>query len=105
MNALLPHVDLAARSFVKIALLAEGQGLPVSSAAPHARPILDALWQLGLFGLAGMALAILGYKLFDLFTPGSLHREIVENKNVAAAIVGAAVILGVCLIVAATMVS
>ena len=35
---------------------------------------------------------------------GRLHREILENKNIAAAIVAAAVILGVCLIIAAAMV-
>ncbi len=45
----------------------------------------------------------LGYKLFDKCTPGDLHKEILENKNVAAAIVAAAVILGVCIIIAAAM--
>lgn len=42
--------------------------------------------------------------MFDKFTPGDLHREIIENKNVAAAIVGGAVIVGVCIIVAAAMI-
>ena len=49
-------------------------------------------------------MAIAGYKLFDKCTPGDLHREIVENKNVAAALVAGAVILGVCIIIAAAMV-
>ena len=44
-----------------------------------------------------------GYRLFDKFTPGDLHKEILENKNVAVAIIAAAVILGVCLIVAAAI--
>jgi uncharacterized membrane protein YjfL (UPF0719 family) len=57
-----------------------------------------------LFAVIGIAVAICGYKLFDRCTPGNLHREILENKNVAAAIVAAAVILGVCLIVAAAMI-
>lgn len=56
------------------------------------------------FSLVGTALAIIGYRLFDKFTPGDLHREIVEQKNVAAAIIGGAVIVGVCIIVAAAMV-
>ncbi|MBI5423931.1 MAG: DUF350 domain-containing protein [Opitutae bacterium] len=57
-----------------------------------------------LFALVGIALAIVGYKLFDKFTPGNLHREIVEERNVAAAIIGGAVILGVCIIIAAAMI-
>ncbi len=54
--------------------------------------------------MLGVALSIIGYKLFDHFTVGDLHKEIVENKNVAAAIVGAAVILGVSIIVAAAII-
>ena len=59
---------------------------------------------MAIFTVAGIALAIVGYKLFDRFTPGQLHKEIVENKNVAAALIGAAVIIGVCIIVAASIV-
>lgn len=55
------------------------------------------------FAVVGILLAILGYRLFDKFTPGDLHKEIVENKNLAAAMVGAAVIVGVCLIVQAAI--
>ena len=56
------------------------------------------------FSFLGILVAIAGYKLFDKCTPGDLHREIVENKNVAAALVAGAVILGVCIIIAAAMV-
>ena len=35
--------------------------------------------------------------------PGDLPREIIENRNVAAAILGGAMILGVCVIIAAAM--
>ena len=52
----------------------------------------------------GVGVAIVGYKLFDRCTPGDLHKEIIENRNVAAAIVGAAIIVGVCIIVAAAIV-
>jgi len=51
----------------------------------------------------GRLLAVVGYKVFDKCTPGDLNKEILENRNVAAAIVAAAVILGICLIVAAAM--
>ena len=56
-----------------------------------------------LFAAIGIATAIAGYKLFDMCTPGDLNKEILENKNIAAAIVAAAVILGVCIIIAAAM--
>ena len=74
-------------------------------AAPtwHAQTLGQALLLMLLFSAIGIAVAILGYKLFDKCTPGDLHKEIIENKNVAAAIVAAAVILGVCLIIAAAM--
>lgn len=59
---------------------------------------------MALYALVGIGLAIAGYKLFDLCTPGDLHEEIVKNRNTAAALVGAAVILGVSIIVAAAIV-
>jgi uncharacterized membrane protein YjfL (UPF0719 family) len=55
------------------------------------------------YRIVGTVLAIIGYKLFDLCTPGNLHDEIIKNRNTAAAIVAAAIILGICLIVAAAI--
>jgi len=70
----------------------------------HAKTVVEALGLTALFGIAGVILAIVGYKVFDICTPGNLHKEILENKNVAAAIIGAAVILGVSIIIAAAIV-
>jgi putative membrane protein len=61
------------------------------------------LYLFAVFGIAGIAMAIIGYKLFDKFTPGNLHAEIFEQKNVAAAILAGSVIIGVSLILAAAM--
>jgi uncharacterized membrane protein YjfL (UPF0719 family) len=55
------------------------------------------------YAFAGIGLAILGYKLFDLCTPGDLHEEIVKNRNTAAALIGAAIIIGVSIVVAAAI--
>jgi uncharacterized membrane protein YjfL (UPF0719 family) len=63
----------------------------------------SALGQSALFGLTGIALAIAGFKIFDLLTPGDLQKEIFENKNMAAAVLAAAFILGICIIVAAAV--
>ena len=76
------------------------------SAAPtswHAQTLGQALGYLVLFSAVGIIAAIAGYKLFDKCTPGDLHREILEHRNVAAAIVAGSVILGVCIIIAAAM--
>ena len=94
-------------SLVALATLAAPAALHAAdTAAPtwHAQSLGQAIAYLLLFSLIGIAVAIVGYRLFDKFTPGDLHREIVENKNVAAAIVGGSVILGVCIIVAAAMI-
>lgn len=69
----------------------------------HAKTLGEAVLQTGIFAVVGIVLAIIGYKLFDLATPGKLHAEIFENKNLAAGLIGAAIILGVCILVAAAM--
>ncbi len=69
----------------------------------HAQSLGEAIGYMLLFAVIGIGAAIAGYKLFDKCTPGNLHKEILENKNVAAAIVAGAVILGVCIIIAAAM--
>lgn len=56
-----------------------------------------------IYGVLGMVLAVAGFKLFDLAIRHNIEKEIFENKNQAAALLAAAVILGVALIVAATI--
>lgn len=74
-----------------------------ANASWHAQSLGQAIGYMLLFAAIGILAAIAGYKLFDKCTPGDLHKEIIENKNVAASIVAAAVILGVCIIIAAAM--
>jgi uncharacterized membrane protein YjfL (UPF0719 family) len=69
----------------------------------HAQTLGAAIGNVLTFAAIGIATAIIGFKVFDLCTPGHLEREIVENKNVAAAIVAGAAILGVSIIIAACM--
>ncbi len=69
----------------------------------HAQTLGQAIGYMILFAGIGIVTAVAGYKLFDLCTPGDLSKEILEHRNVAAAIVAAAVILGVCVIIAAAM--
>jgi uncharacterized membrane protein YjfL (UPF0719 family) len=65
--------------------------------------LLNALILFLIFGLAGIFMMVAGYKLFDKATPGDLHKEIFENRNVATAILAGSVIIGISLILAAAM--
>jgi putative membrane protein len=87
--------------FVAAPVFAADVAAPV---ATHARTVGEALLYMLVFAVAGIVMAILGYKLFDKFTPGDLHKEIVEKQNVAAAVIAAAVVLGICIIIAASMI-
>jgi uncharacterized membrane protein YjfL (UPF0719 family) len=80
-------------------LLANGE-------APFWRPdsFGMAIVSLIVYTIIGILASFLGFKLWDRFTPGNLEEEICKKQNIAAAIVGAAIILGVCLIVAAAIV-
>ena len=57
----------------------------------HASSLAEALLYTAIFSIAGTLLAIFGYKLFDYCTPGNLHEEIIKNRNLAAALIGAAI--------------
>ena len=96
---------LGAAFAVALLLLAPALTAAPTDASPtwHAQTLLQALGNMLVFALIGIAAAILGYKLFDKCTPGDLTKEIIHHRNVAAAIIGAAVILGVCIIIAASM--
>jgi putative membrane protein len=53
------------------------------------------------FGLTGIILAVLGFKVFDWITPRmDIQKELAEKQNLAVAIVCGAIILGVCYVVA-----
>lgn len=101
-----PIPRLLATAFAVLPAALQAQvtaGTATPAPAWHTQSLIQSLVSMVLFGLVGTALAIIGYKLFDRCTPGDLNREIVEHRNIAAAIVAAAVILGVCLIIVAAM--
>jgi putative membrane protein len=62
---------------------------------------MGSLWA---FGVSGILLMFVGYWVFDKLTPRiDFAKELVENKNVAVAIMIGSIIFGVAVIVAATM--
>ncbi|MBI4470084.1 MAG: DUF350 domain-containing protein [Acidobacteria bacterium] len=64
--------------------------------------LLD-LFSTATYGLLGIALSVLGYLVFDLITPFSLGKELVEDKNVAVGIVVAGIIIGISIIIASAV--
>ena len=76
--------------------------VPLLPAAPP--PLWRLLLDATLFGIAGIVLLIIGYYVWELITPYNLRREIHENKNVAVAIVVAAFIIGMAIVIAASLI-
>ena len=56
-----------------------------------------------IFSLIGLALFVAAFLFFDRITPGNFWKEILEEHNVALAVVVGAVTLGISLIVASAI--
>lgn len=63
----------------------------------------NSLLNVVIYASVGIVLAIIGFKLLDLLTPGKLSEEILQKQNIAASILAGAFILGICVIVAAAI--
>ncbi len=65
---------------------------------------LTALFWAIVFGLTGIALMVVGFKVFDWISPKiDLEKELAEKHNIAVAIVTAAMLIGIAIIIAAAM--
>jgi putative membrane protein len=75
-----------------------GQFLPVSILPDR---FLSNVVAALVFGAVGIFLLLLGYWLFDWITPKiDVQKELAENKNMAVAVVVAALLLGIAYIAA-----
>ncbi|MBU1242834.1 DUF350 domain-containing protein [Myxococcota bacterium] len=55
------------------------------------------------YSLLGLVLGLLGYKVYDWITPFDLRKELEIDQNTSVGIICGAIILGMCIIVAATI--
>lgn len=55
------------------------------------------------YALLGLLLGLFGYKVYDWITPFDLRKELEIDQNTSVGIVCGAIILGMCLIVAAAI--
>lgn len=76
-----------------------------NDAGGRSRDLVSGVLSTLLFGLIGIGLAIVGFKLFDLVIRYNIEQEIFEKNNMAAALLAGSVILGVAIIIAATLLS
>ena len=56
-----------------------------------------------IYGLIGIVLALAGYKIFEIVLPFDVRHELEEDHNMSVGIVLAAMVLGIAIIVAATI--
>lgn len=55
------------------------------------------------YGLIGTAMAVFAAKVVDWMTPGSLFKQLTDEKNVPLAIFAGLMVLGICIIIAASI--
>lgn len=55
------------------------------------------------FGLVGIVLTLLGFKVFEWLSPIEVEKELAEKQNAAVAIVAAAVIIGTAMVAASVV--
>ena len=57
------------------------------------------------YSIVGIVMGIVGFKVVDWLTPGSLAEEVAHKENRALAILAGSMMLGVCIIIASVLVS
>jgi uncharacterized membrane protein YjfL (UPF0719 family) len=58
-----------------------------------------------LYSVIGIIMCMIGFKVVDWLIPGNMVRQLAEDKNMAVGLVAAAMILGICIIIAAAIAS
>ena len=56
-----------------------------------------------IYGLVGILLLLIGYYIYELITPFSVKKELLEDQNIALGVVVAAFILGMAVIIASAI--
>ncbi|MEI6713692.1 MAG: DUF350 domain-containing protein [Verrucomicrobiota bacterium] len=66
----------------------------------HTMP--EALMATAAFGLVGILLSVIGYKIFDAVIPVSFSKEL-QNGNIAIGILCGSIVIGICHVIAAAL--
>lgn len=65
----------------------------------HFAPIVSTI----VYSFIGIIIFIIAYKLIDVFTPFSVHKEISEDHNVALGVIIGSVMIALAIIIAAAI--
>lgn len=57
------------------------------------------------YSVVGIVMGVVGFKVVDWLTPGNLAEEVASKENRALAVLAGSMMLGVCIIIAAVLVS
>jgi putative membrane protein len=88
---------------VPLLALASIHSANAQEAGWHAKTLGEALMNSALFGLVGVVMLLIGFKIFDKAVVHlDLEKEI-QKGNVAAAILGAAVLIAIAMLLAVAM--
>jgi putative membrane protein len=70
----------------------------------HPDSLGSAIITSAIFGLLGILLTVIGFKVFDWITPRiNVEHELADKQNIAVAIVVAAMIIAVSIVIAAVV--
>lgn len=84
---------------------AAAQVAPGPSNVARTRPFWDQCFAALFFGLLAIGLILAAFRLLHLAVRFDVLREVCENRNMAAALLATGIVLGICLVVAAVLVS
>ena len=65
----------------------------------HFAPIVSTI----VYSLIGVFIFIIAYKIIDIFTPFSIHKEISEDHNTALGVIIGSVMIALAIIIAAAI--
>jgi hypothetical protein len=102
---------MKARIFIAlIALIVLFFMVPVMVSAQDTKPVLEKgfnwiiLLYVAMVSLLGIVLLVAGYFIWELITPYSVKLQLLEQKNIAVAIVASSFVIGMAIIIAAALV-
>ena len=97
------HIDTTSSSEAEVIMFTEHIAAQVHINKINMTQILNGLTNSVVYSLVGIVILLIAYLIVEKLTPENSWKEIVENKNMALAIVFAAFIIGISLIISAAL--
>lgn len=85
------------------AILICGPSTVLASQELTAESLASGVLSTVVYGVMGVVMATLGFKVVDALTPGDLSHDIADGKNLPLALLASSMILGLCIIIAAAI--